>query len=68
MSKVNTLTNYRVYFTNHDYYSQEEFSSLDEAIEYGKSKGFDFTVHYGSHMLAGWSYIGGLKKYNYYFS
>ena len=34
----------RVYFTNHFYFSDRHFGTVDEAIEYGKSKGFEFQV------------------------
>lgn len=33
-----------IFFTNLGYYSQETFSELDQAIRYGRSKGFEFSV------------------------
>lgn len=51
---------YRVYFINHDYYSQEEFDTCNGAIAYGIDKGFEFAVHYGSDVVASWGPIRGL--------
>lgn len=33
-----------VYWTNHGYRSDEEFNTVPEALTYGKSKGFEFSV------------------------
>lgn len=45
MSKTwTTEIEYTVYFDNHQYYSNERFDTLDKAKEYGKSKGFCFSV------------------------
>lgn len=38
------LDMYSLYWTNHGYPSDEEFNSIGDAIDYGKSKGFDFSV------------------------
>ncbi len=35
---------YTVYYSNFGYYSQERFATVEDAIEYGKSKGFEFSV------------------------
>ena len=43
------------------YFSQEEFTTLADALAYGKSKCFEFTVHQGSDMLASWSVFGGTR-------
>lgn len=55
---------YRVYFINHDYYMQQTFSSLADALQAGKSKGFDFAVHHDGELLAAWSIIGGARYYS----
>ena len=35
---------YEVWFINFKYLANEVFESLEEAIEYGKQKGFEFSV------------------------
>lgn len=52
---------FRVFYTNFDYFAQYTFSSYDEAIAYGKSKGFEFCVYLGSELVGSWSPIGGHK-------
>jgi hypothetical protein len=37
---------YEVFFTNFGYADQQPFDTLKEAVEYGRSKGFEFTVFY----------------------
>jgi hypothetical protein len=54
---------YRVWWTNHGYYSQEEFTRLADAIAYGKSKCFEFSVHQGDTMHVSWGPISGLHAY-----
>lgn len=54
----------RVHFTNFDYFAQQTFTSLEDAIAYGKQKCFEFSVwpENMSIMLASWSPIGGLRN------
>ena len=52
---------YRVYFTNFDYYSQDEFSSLDEAVNYGSKCFFEFRIEKNTEIVAFWSVFDGLK-------
>lgn len=59
---------FKVYFINHMYYSPKQFDTADEAIAYGKGKGFDFRVDFdGGHgsvtPVASWSIISGLTRY-----
>ena len=35
---------YELYWTNHNYLADQVFETLDEAIQYGRSKGFEFSV------------------------
>lgn len=35
---------YEVFWTNHGYKSDESFDTLPDALTYGKSKGFEFSV------------------------
>lgn len=50
-----------VYFMNLQRYASEEFPSLEAAIEFAKSKGFDCAFHRGTTLLGAWSIIGGFK-------
>jgi hypothetical protein len=52
---------YTVHFTNFGYRSSKEFDSVDEAVQFGKDKGFEFNVQNGSLVVASWSPIGGLR-------
>jgi hypothetical protein len=52
---------YRIYWTNFGYYSQDEFTTLAEAIAYGKSKCFEFQISHDCNVVASWSPIGGLR-------
>ncbi len=63
---------YRVYWTNHAYYAHECFETAEKAIEYGKSKCFDFSVQeigrglnpytFQTTQIATWSVFGGLRR------
>ena len=62
------LLKYRVYFINFNYHAQEEFSTPAGALEYGKSKCFEFAIQEwnGKVMvktISAWSPIGGLKNF-----
>jgi hypothetical protein len=35
---------YEIYFANFGYYSDDVFDTLGEAIEFGKNRGFEFSV------------------------
>jgi hypothetical protein len=54
---------FRVFYVNLGWYALEDFATLDEAIAYGKSKGWEFAVHHGSNVVAGWDFFGGLRRY-----
>jgi hypothetical protein len=54
----------RVFWTNHGYYSQEEFTNLDDAVAYVRTKCFEAAFHQDDRVLAGWSPIGGLRMFN----
>jgi hypothetical protein len=56
-------TGFRIYFINFDYFAQESFSTLDEAIKYGISKGFEFSVQKDGKLLAAWSILRGITRY-----
>ena len=51
---------YGVYYTNHGCKSDEEFHTVADAISYGKSKGFEFSVTDANNAtLAWWTTFGG---------
>ncbi len=54
---------FKIFWTNMGYYSQEEFTTLDAAISYGKSKCFEFSVHQAGEVLAAWSVFGGTRHF-----
>lgn len=54
---------YKVYWTNFGYYSQEEFTTLDAARNYGKSKCFEHSVHFNGEMVGYWTVFGGWHEY-----
>jgi hypothetical protein len=60
VKKTATGPPFKIYWTNHDYMSSEEFNTVEEAVEYGKSKGFEFSVQDDEGIRATWSPIRGL--------
>jgi hypothetical protein len=67
---------YRVYFTNHEYFTDQEFGSILEALDYGRKTCFQFSIHSGPRganpyrerfkMEYSWCPIGGLRQYAEY--
>jgi len=58
----------RVYFTNHFYYADREFATLDEAVAYAKSVCFQVSFWQPlpgpgnpEEFLGSWCPIGGLR-------
>lgn len=54
---------FRVYFTNFQYYSQNEGKTLEEAIQIAKQAGFDACIVQNGNIVATWSILGGTKLY-----
>jgi len=56
---------FRIYFTNLEWHSQETFNDIQEALDYGISKGFDFRVESsdGIDIICAWSIISGTRWY-----
>ena len=53
---------YRIYWTNMDYSSQEKLHTVNDAIAYGKSKGFEFQVYDSKdNLIASWRTFAGLR-------
>lgn len=57
---------YRVYYINHQYYSEVDFDFINRAIEAGKQAGFEFRVELGSMICCAWDAITGLRFYAEY--
>jgi hypothetical protein len=55
---------FSVYYTNHFYSAAETFATVEAALEYGKSKGFEFSVRAADgNVVAGYSPLYGLRRY-----
>lgn len=54
---------YKVFWINFGYHSLETFAILDQAIEYGKSKGFEFRIDQDSKIIYSWSPITGGRRW-----
>jgi hypothetical protein len=52
---------FTVFYTNFGYGPEQKFQTLEAALEYGKSKCFEFQVSDGNGMVASWSPIGGTR-------
>ena len=53
---------YKVFYTNFDYFSQDQFLTVGAAVAYGKSKGFEFQVYdQKDNLIASWRQFGGLR-------
>ena len=54
---------YRIYFSNHGYYHERSYPSLDEAVAAGRAICFEFRVeHDRDGIVAAWSPISGLRR------
>lgn len=58
-----TAAKVRVFWTNHGYFSQEEFETVPEAYLYGVGKCFEFSLHCDGDILVAWGPISGLRTY-----
>ena len=55
---------FRVYWTNHFYFSSETFDSVEAALVYVKDKYFEAQVYNGAdELVATWSVFGGTRYY-----
>jgi hypothetical protein len=62
---------YRIYFTNHGYYHEQVYNTVQEAIAKGKQIGFEFSVRSASksepgrifNLICAWSPLYGLRDY-----
>lgn len=53
---------YTVAFTNIPDNGLRFFDSLEDAIQYGRDCGFEFTVWFDGKMVASWTVFGGLRR------
>ena len=54
---------FRVYFINHGYFAERKFSTVTEALQYGRSVHFEFSVSGPEGIVASWSPISGTRWY-----
>lgn len=54
---------FRVYWTNHGYYSQDEFTQLADAVAHVKKVFFDAQIYHAGELCATWTIFGGLRMY-----
>lgn len=54
---------FTIFYTNFGYGPSEIFATADLALQYGKSKGFEFGI-YDQHkeLVGSWSPIGGYRS------
>lgn len=53
----------RVFWTNHGWFSDEEFSTLPAALAYARGKGPSATFYQGETLLGSWDAIEGYRSY-----
>lgn len=58
-----TAAQFRIYFSNHFYFSGEQFSTLNAALAYACSKGADVAIYRGEELAASWGIITGLRRW-----
>lgn len=54
---------FRIYFINFEYYSADEFDTLEAAKAHAKSKSFQSAIIQGDTMVATWCPISGFTDY-----
>lgn len=52
---------FQVYFTNHSYFSQDQFTSMEAALQHAQRCGFQAAIIADGHMIATWCPIGGTR-------
>lgn len=57
------MPTFRVFFSNHDYFSDRQFDTLDTALAYARSTCFQCQVYRNGDMVATWCPIGGSRFY-----
>jgi hypothetical protein len=59
--KTKDQENYKVYWVNHNYYSQEEFNTLEEARKYADSKSFEYRIDLNGRPVASGGSLRGFR-------
>ena len=54
---------FNVFYTNFGYSAPQDFATVEDAIEYARSKGFEATIDDGNNLVASWSPIRGTRRY-----
>lgn len=54
----------RIFYINFEYFSNEEFEKIEEAIIFAVSKCFEVSFYKNTYLIGTWSPIGGYKEIN----
>ena len=54
---------YRIWLVNFGWYSQHEFATEAEALEYAKGTSFECRIDLGDKPVGFYSYFGGYRRY-----
>jgi hypothetical protein len=60
---TNRAPEFTIFYTNFWYGPEIEFETLEEALTYAKSKGFDAAIRLNGETIGSWSIIGGYRKF-----
>ena len=54
---------FKVYFTNHGYFSSETFNTIDAALDYARKVFFDATIWRNDEIIGSWTIFGGYRAF-----
>lgn len=54
---------FRVYYTNFHYFSQNEFSTIEEAFAHARKVHFESAIYKGDELVGSWGPFSGRKYY-----
>lgn len=54
---------FTIFYVNFRYSPDDTFDSVNEAIEFAKSKGFEVAIRRNGKAIGYWSPIGGYRKF-----
>jgi hypothetical protein len=54
---------YTIFFTNFWYAHQDQFETLEAALEKAKRCGFDCTIRLNGEAIGAWSILSGWRKF-----
>lgn len=55
---------YKIYLTNHGYFTQNEFATFQDALDFVKKTCFEVSIYHDGEMVATWSPISGTTTMN----